>query len=157
MKSIPPIAFVCLAVLTGCSKRSENSAAAAPNSVPTEVSTPVVHDPVSDLKSAINYIRERDPNGKWDHAEYDVSKTSSLVSPYMGTIVVDLVKEYGTGGRDVGFGFGKRGTCDCKITLAYQANRWVVKGVRNTYHNVDLNPTHEAYIAVKGYFDVATY
>jgi hypothetical protein len=115
MKIIKIILLFAILLLAGCSKPQN---------------TRVKVDPVESLKRIVeNAGGADDLRGRtvWRNVQYDVRKTDSLVSPYLGTIKADVYE------------YSKKEIEDNKyydvfkfdITLAYQDDKWVLKEIEH--------------------------
>jgi hypothetical protein len=76
----------------------------------------VGHDPVADMKSVV--AKFSDPY--WADMAYDVQKTESLVSPYVG-IITGHYQQRDNGRLEYDAKF--------KVTMAYQDGKWVLKDI----------------------------
>jgi hypothetical protein len=85
-------------------------------------------DPVEDLKRAMNSFAKQTSATNF---AYDVSKTDSLVSPYVGTITYTYFAEPAQKPGD------RLPDQDMTATFAYQEKKWVLKRLceKLNYHN----------------------
>lgn len=66
--------------------------------------------------------------------EYDVQKTNSLVSPYLGIISLTAILDNSTSNYDSreacsqASSFKKVRSCTCRISYAFQENQWLKRG-----------------------------
>lgn len=151
MKKI--LVFIAIGFLAACTKEATNNEKIITPLEKVAANYPTIVEGMEPETSSLSLELAGDRPDKWyrrkvqiNDVGYDVRKTDSLVSPFMGEIAYTVVTRgrKGTSEKDAREGpenFKTKGT-KCKATYAYQSSRWIRKSVVClTYDNTWETPT----------------